>query len=80
MATSSRLELEALALELDLGEDEMSEFAQELEAIGLEIGPPAEEAAEAEETEQPEQPLAGPVSGPATACSFSWPMSGATSS
>ena len=71
-------ELEALALELDLGEDEMSEFAQELEAIGLEIGPPAEEAAEAEETEQPDgRP---PSAGPATACSSSWPMSGATSS
>ena len=57
-------ELEALALELDLGEEEMSEFAQELEAIGLEIGPPAEEAAaEPEETEQAEQLAAGPVTG-----------------
>ena len=57
-------ELEALALELDLGEEEMSEFAQELEAIGLEIGPPAEEAAaETEETEQAEQLAAGPVTG-----------------
>ena len=56
-------ELEALALELDLGEEEMSEFAQELEAIGLEIGPPVEEAAETEETEQAEQLAAGPVTG-----------------
>jgi RNA polymerase primary sigma factor len=56
-------ELEALALELDLGEEEMSEFAQELEAIGLEIGPPAEEATETEETEQAEQLAAGPVTG-----------------
>jgi RNA polymerase primary sigma factor len=56
-------ELEALALELDLGEEEMSEFAQELEAIGLEIGPPADEAAETEETEQAEQLAAGPVTG-----------------
>jgi RNA polymerase primary sigma factor len=56
-------ELEALALELDLGEEEMSEFAQELEAIGLEIGPPPEEAAETEETEQAEQLAAGPVTG-----------------
>ena len=56
-------ELEALALELDLGEEEMSEFAHELEAIGLEIGPPAEEAAETEETEQAEQLAAGPVTG-----------------
>jgi RNA polymerase primary sigma factor len=56
-------ELEALALELDLGEEEMSEFAQELEAIGLEIGPPAEETVETEETEQAEQLAAGPVTG-----------------
>ena len=58
----------------------MSEFAQELEAIGLEIGPPAEEAAEAEETEQPEQLPAGPVSGAGDSLQLSWPMSGATSS
>ena len=31
-------ELEALALELDLGDEEMQSFTHELEAIGLEIG------------------------------------------
>ena len=30
-------ELEVLALELDLGEEELTEFMHELEAIGLEI-------------------------------------------
>jgi RNA polymerase primary sigma factor len=38
-------ELEALALELDLGDEEMAEVTHELETIGLEIGAPAEEAA-----------------------------------
>ncbi len=37
-------ELEALALELDLGDEEMAELTHELESIGLEIGAPAEEA------------------------------------
>jgi RNA polymerase primary sigma factor len=36
-------ELEALALELDLGDEEMAEVTHELETIGLEIGAPAEE-------------------------------------
>jgi RNA polymerase primary sigma factor len=40
-------ELEALALELDLGDEEMAELTHELEGIGLEIGAPAEEAAPA---------------------------------
>src|ERR671922_296735 len=42
-------ELEALALELDLGDEEIAEITHELEAIGLEIGPDAtkEELAEA---------------------------------
>ena len=31
-------ELEALALELDLGDQEMADFTQELESLGLEIG------------------------------------------
>ena len=39
-------ELEALALELDLGEDDLALFTAELEAIGLEIGPPREEVEE----------------------------------
>jgi RNA polymerase primary sigma factor len=34
-------ELEALALELELSDDEVAEFAHELESIGLEIGAPA---------------------------------------
>ncbi len=38
-------ELEALALELDLGDEEVAEVTHELETIGLEIGAPAEEAA-----------------------------------
>jgi RNA polymerase primary sigma factor len=37
-------ELEALALELDLGDEEMAELTHELETIGLEVGAPAEEA------------------------------------
>src|SRR6187399_2674539 len=40
-------ELEALALELDLGDQEMADFTQELEALGLEIGAPAGEPDEA---------------------------------
>ena len=35
-------ELEALALELDLGDQEMADFTQELESLGLEIGAPAD--------------------------------------
>jgi RNA polymerase primary sigma factor len=41
-------ELEALALELDLGDQEMADFTQELEALGLEIGAPADEREEAQ--------------------------------
>jgi RNA polymerase primary sigma factor len=37
-------ELEALALELDLGDEEVAEVTHELETIGLEVGAPAEEA------------------------------------
>jgi RNA polymerase primary sigma factor len=39
-------ELEALALELDLGEEEIAELTHDLESIGLEIGPPVEDAPE----------------------------------
>ena len=46
-------ELEALALELDLGDQEMADFTQELESLGLEIGAPVDEP---EET-----PAAAPV-------------------
>jgi RNA polymerase primary sigma factor len=46
-------ELEALALELDLGEEEMAEFTHELEAIGLEIGPPIDEPDEVELAAEP---------------------------
>ena len=41
-------ELEALALELDLGDQDVADVTQELEAIGLDIGAPREE--EPEET------------------------------
>jgi RNA polymerase primary sigma factor len=41
-------ELEALALELDLGDQEMADFTQELESLGLEIGAPVEEVEEEE--------------------------------
>ena len=36
-------ELEALVLELDLGDEELAELKHELEVIGLEIGAPADE-------------------------------------
>jgi RNA polymerase primary sigma factor len=39
-------ELEALALELDLGDEEIAELTHDLESIGLEIGPPVEDAPE----------------------------------
>ena len=39
-----RAELDAIATELDLNEDELAEFTAMLEAIGLEIGAPREEA------------------------------------
>jgi RNA polymerase primary sigma factor len=39
-------ELEALALELDLGDEEVAEFTHDLEAIGLEIGPPVDDVVE----------------------------------
>jgi RNA polymerase primary sigma factor len=42
-------ELEALALELDLGDQEMADLTQELESMGLEIGAPVDEP----ETETP---------------------------
>ena len=65
-------ELEALALELDLGDEEMAEVTHELETIGLEIGAPAEEAAAGRERSRSS-------TAPATACSSSWPTSGVTS-
>jgi RNA polymerase primary sigma factor len=46
-------ELEALALELDLGDEEVAEFLHELEAIGLEVGPPPEEPEEVELAAEP---------------------------
>jgi RNA polymerase primary sigma factor len=48
-------ELEALALELDLGDQDVADVTQELEAIGLDIGAPREE--------EPEE--AAPVAAPA---------------
>jgi len=56
-------ELEAFALEHDLGEEEVEQLSRELETIGLEVGKPAEEAetsAAAAATYD-----AGPVSGAA---------------
>jgi RNA polymerase primary sigma factor len=50
-------ELEALALELDLGEEEVADFTHELEALGLEIGPPVDEAPE--EVEIAAEPVHG---------------------
>jgi RNA polymerase primary sigma factor len=47
-------ELEALALELDLGDQEMADFTQELESLGLEIGAPVDEP-------EDEPPAAAPV-------------------
>ena len=47
-------ELEALAHELDLGDQEMADFTQELESLGLEIGAPVDEPEE-------ETPAAAPV-------------------
>jgi RNA polymerase primary sigma factor len=46
-------ELEALALELDLSEEEVADFTHELEAIGLEIGAPIEEIDEVELAAEP---------------------------
>ncbi|MGH3036325.1 MAG: sigma-70 family RNA polymerase sigma factor, partial [Gaiellaceae bacterium] len=43
-------ELEALALELDLGDDEMAEVTHELETIGLDIGAPTGDSVEAATT------------------------------
>jgi RNA polymerase primary sigma factor len=47
-------ELEALALELDLGDQDIADVTQELEAIGLDIGAPREEEPE-------EAPVAAPA-------------------
>ena len=54
-------ELEALALELDLGDEDMVQVASELEAIGVEIGPPA--AAVVEEQQEEVELAASPVQG-----------------
>jgi RNA polymerase primary sigma factor len=50
-------ELEALALELELSDEELAEFAHELEAIGLEIGVPARE--EVDDTPLAVDPIPG---------------------
>ena len=49
-------ELEALALELDLGDQDVADVTQELEAIGLDIGAPREE-----EPEEAPVPAPAPV-------------------
>src|SRR4051812_5473657 len=45
-------EIEAFALEHDLGEEDAEQFQRELEAIGLEIRQPSEEAATAKDEEK----------------------------
>ncbi len=51
------VDLEALALELDLGEEEIAELTQELETLGHEIGPPR--APEPEEARVVPEPVLG---------------------
>ena len=51
-------ELEALALELDLSDEDVLEITHELEAFGLEVGPPVEEAPEEVEV-APAEPVHG---------------------
>ena len=46
-------EIEAFALEHDLGEEDAEQFQRELEAIGLEIRQPVEETETKAETPQP---------------------------
>ena len=46
-------ELEALALELELNDDELADFQHELETIGLEIGQPREEPDEVDLSVEP---------------------------
>ncbi|MDQ3994950.1 MAG: hypothetical protein M3265_09155, partial [Actinomycetota bacterium] len=46
-------EIEALALELELNEDEIAEFTHELEALGHEIGVPREEPDEVDLSAEP---------------------------
>jgi RNA polymerase primary sigma factor len=58
-------ELEAFALEHDLGEDEVEQLSRELETIGLEVGKPAEEAEAAPAATATATYDAGPVSGAA---------------
>jgi Sigma-70 factor, region 1.1 len=41
-------EVEALALELDLGDEDLAQVTHELEALGIEIGAPVEEPEERE--------------------------------
>jgi RNA polymerase primary sigma factor len=49
-------ELEALAVELDLSDDDLTDFTHELEGLGLEIGAPE---VEAEEVELAAEPVTG---------------------
>jgi RNA polymerase primary sigma factor len=58
-------ELEAFALEHDLGEEEVEQLSRELETIGLEVGKPAEEAEAAPAATATATYDAGPVSGAA---------------
>jgi RNA polymerase primary sigma factor len=58
-------ELEAFALEHDLGEDEVEQLSRELETIGLEVGKPVDEAEAAPAAAAAPAYDAGPVSGAA---------------
>ena len=58
-------ELEAFALEHDLGEEEVEQLSRELETIGLEVGKPAEGAEAAPAATATATYDAGPVSGAA---------------
>ncbi len=53
------VELEALALELDLAEEEIGELTQELEALGHEVGPPRVEPDEAPIAPAAPEPVLG---------------------
>src|SRR5262249_27500488 len=57
-------ELEAFALEHDLNEDEVEQLARELEALGLEIGPPQGVEPEQPRPQAPVEPAYAPAGAP----------------
>ena len=74
------VELEAFAVEHDLGEDEIEQLTRELEAIGLEVREARAETEKAAVDRSRSSPTPRRSSAPPTACSSSSPTSGATSS